>query len=137
MLVKKKSASYIDFFFDDTVPLSTHNKIVITDRFTQSNFNKPARPFVNMMQLAKRTRQWTMLKTSYPPLQYSFVYCHMCAAFAIVYRRLFASQPFVVMLNTEKLIDEKTLLQTIFELFLRSNVKTEASYPRKNKMGKH
>ena len=61
----------------------------------------------------------------------------MCAAFAIVYRRLFASQPFVVMLNTEKLIDEKTLLQTIFELFLRSNVKTEASYPRKNKMGKH
>ena len=39
--------------------------------------------------------------------------------------------------QTEKLIDEKQTILCSFELLLRSKVKTEASYPRKNKMGNH
>ena len=55
----------------------------------------------------------------------------MCAAFAVICRNLFASQPFVIIINIEnrKLMDEKTQSQAPFALFLRSNVKTEASYP--------
>ena len=55
----------------------------------------------------------------------------MCAAFAVICRNLFASQPFVIIINIEnrKLMDEKTQSQAPFALFLRSKVKTEASFP--------
>ena len=74
-----------------------------------------------------------MLKTSVTIL--TFVYCHIFAAFAVVYRRLFASQPLVVIINTDKpkSLWPKKILRAFLN-FLRSNMKIEASYPRKNKM---
>ena len=60
----------------------------------------------------------------------------MCTASAVVKRRLFAGQPFVVITHIHKpkrLYTKKTLLQTPFELFLHSKLKTEKSYPTKSK----
>ena len=73
-----------------------------------------------------------------PPLQYSLAYCHMCAAFAIIYRHLFASQPLVIMINTDKrkVYRRKNIITGPFELFLRSEAKTEASHPKKKQKQK-
>ena len=49
------------------------------------------------------------------------VYCHMCAAFAIVYKRLLASQPAALMINIDKpksLLIKKSIITGHFWTFL-------------------
>ena len=45
--------------------INVHNKIVVTDRLTQSSFNKPARPFVSMMH--NRQKEHCSGRWSKPP----------------------------------------------------------------------
>ena len=57
-------------------------------------------PFVKMLNKKKKTHGSG--RCAKPPSQYSFAYCHMCATFAVINQRLFASQPLVVIINIDK-----------------------------------
>ena len=118
--------------------INVHKKIAIAHMLTQSSFNKPARPFVSMMQQAKRTRHWTMLKTSV-----TIFVCLMshvrriCGCLSATVRKSATRSHDKCRKKTKSFKTKKKHYYMPFQLFLRSKVKTEASYLRKNKMGNH
>ena len=88
-----------------------HYKTAITVRLTQSNFNKPARPFVSRMQWAKRTRQWKMPKITTFFCLLSHVR-RICGCLPAPVRESVTCSHYQYR-STEKLTEEKTLLQAL------------------------